>query len=534
MKNKTLLILLLLISLGICLNACKNKTEAPKKDASSSIPNTKEIKSDSIVTPQLEKKKDTPASPTSKLKPNTELEYGKTYTDTITFISYDDNYDYWYFLAKKSKDTIAINYTDEAISQLVKGDNIVIDWEMKRLEEAGDEDITYVKPYLISFKKINSSKSKENIVTSKLRPNTELEFNKTYTDTITFISNDDNSDYWYFLAEKNKDSIRIYYHPDKLINQLAWGDKTVINWKMISYQEPADDEITYVRPYLISFKKINSYKVKKEKVKILWSKKIYEESVHAEVLTLILNEGYLKIISDPQKAALAYVTTFIGNECEWDGKVNEDRSNLKCKLMWALDLGYQCSEEHLEFLNKWFSKDVKALEKLKKCRKTHNTATIQTLFDKIFIETNTDDKTIQVSYEYKYINVREGSVSNYTKTDTFTYDSNSIIHMNTENSSLSNTSTNKSFIISCGSGCAMTYSENKIVANANLKEVIFKVEMHINEIQDDEYFETYIFNCETSNEKAIQLKGNEKYKIEEQHPEIQKKLKSYLQQICKN
>lgn len=100
----------------------------------------------------------------------------------------------------------------------------------------------------------------------------------------------------------------------------------------------------------------------------------------------------------------------------------ENRSNLKCKLLSYLDLGYQCSDKHLGFLNKWFSKDSIVLTKLEKCPTIPNGATKQSTFEEIYMETDTKTQTITISYKVKFINVRENEVSTYTKTDFFNYD----------------------------------------------------------------------------------------------------------------
>ena len=68
----------------------------------------------------------------------------------------------------------------------------------------------------------------------------------------------------------------------------------------------------------------------------------------------MLNQDYIKTMTDPEKAALGYVATFVGNDCWWDGEANEEKSNLDCKIITTLGLGYQCSNEHLGFLRKWF------------------------------------------------------------------------------------------------------------------------------------------------------------------------------------
>ena len=50
-----------------------------------------------------------------------------------------------------------------------------------------------------------------------------------------------------------------------------------------------------------------------------------------------------------------------------------------------------------------------------------------------------------------------------------------------------------SFVISCGSGCAMNYSSESITQLDSVIKVIFKVEMYVNEQLTDEYDEICMF-----------------------------------------
>lgn len=58
---------------------------------------------------------------------------------------------------------------------------------------------------------------------------------------------------------------------------------------------------------------------------------------------------------------------------------------------------------------------------------------------------------------------------------------------------------NKSFVISCGSGCAMTYTAEQIIKEKSSIKVKFKVEMYINEVLSDTYEENYLFIYDTFN-----------------------------------
>ncbi len=101
--------------------------------------------------------------------------------------------------------------------------------------------------------------------------------------------------------------------------------------------------------------------------------------------SILINEEFCKTISEPEKAALGFVATFIGNECWWDGDYTNKRNNLKCEILTELDLGYQCSDNHLGFLRQWFKNDTTALKELEACPTTPNTSTIQDTFDEIVL-----------------------------------------------------------------------------------------------------------------------------------------------------
>jgi len=60
----------------------------------------------------------------------------------------------------------------------------------------------------------------------------------------------------------------------------------------------------------------------------------------------------------------------------------------------------------------------------------------------------------------------------------------------------------------------MTYSEDKVITYDSSHEVVFKVAMYLNHVQDYECFETYIFSCDRSNNvDQITLKGDENGKL---------------------
>ena len=154
-----------------------------------------------------------------------------------------------------------------------------------------------------------------------------------------------------------------------------------------------------------------------KKVKILWREDYYNAELQDTMSMIVMNTSYCSTLPDPEKAAIAFVATFVGNDCWWDGQYTNDRSNLKCKVLSELNLGYQCSETHLGFLRQWFSEDAKALERLEDCPTTPFTATVQETFDSISIAV--EGQSIIVNFSVTGYNIREDLEWHRTEEITF-------------------------------------------------------------------------------------------------------------------
>jgi len=269
---------------------------------------------------------------------------------------------------------------------------------------------------------------------SDLRPGKAIQLNQIYTDTITFSSYNNDGDYWMLLGNKNEKNLRLIYNWDWQDNKqyrFNHGESIIIKWKMDGFYEAGDGETLYYSERAMDAERIQSRNVP---ITFLWRAEEYDEESKQNMNVIFINETFSYAISDAERAALGYVGTFIGSDCFWDGKANEDRSNLRCKILTALNLGYQCSDKHLGFLRTWFSQDTVALKKLKTCRMMPYTATVQTTFDEITIFTDKVNKTISVSYKANGMNMRESKTWSWTQTDTFKYTSKNITLINSEKS----------------------------------------------------------------------------------------------------
>lgn len=137
----------------------------------------------------------------------------------------------------------------------------------------------------------------------------------------------------------------------------------------------------------------------------------------------------LEKLASPEKAALAYISSRVGNECKQVGTFEENNNSdeeyhLTCSLTSALDLGYQCEETHLEFLRTWFKMDALTLEELESCYSTPWTATAQTRINQLKLARKEDK--IYVFLDAEGINVREDLTWEWKQTLIFQIKDNAI------------------------------------------------------------------------------------------------------------
>ena len=167
-----------------------------------------------------------------------------------------------------------------------------------------------------------------------------------------------------------------------------------------------------------------SFTLTDKTVKFLWREYKYDVELKDSSNTIIINAELSKSLTEPERAALGYVVTFIGSECNWDGEAKEEFSNLKCKTLSSLNLGYQCSDQHLGFLRQWFRNDSKSLEELKDCPIVPYTANSQSTFD--YINLKVKDNIIAVEFAANGVNMRMGERWSWTETDHFQLDKDNI------------------------------------------------------------------------------------------------------------
>lgn len=167
----------------------------------------------------------------------------------------------------------------------------------------------------------------------------------------------------------------------------------------------------------IALTETGAHAVTRSKVPFLWREQAYDASLQDSISTITIDQKLAEELTDAERAALDYVTTFIGSECDWDGKANPEFSNLKCKTLSALKLGYQCSIEHLDFLQHWFQNDQEVLIQLASCPRIPFTASSQQAFDEIYLTTQGD--TIKVWFSASGVNLPMNATWEWTEENIF-------------------------------------------------------------------------------------------------------------------
>lgn len=149
--------------------------------------------------------------------------------------------------------------------------------------------------------------------------------------------------------------------------------------------------------------------------KIVWREDVYDPNIKGTVNVIKLDDNYFANISGPEKAVLGYLASTIGNECYADGS----KQNVKCKILTALKLGYQCSEESKTYLKSWFRDDAVIVSQVEKCKPTLPT-TIEKTFDEVKI--SSADNKITVELKGLKLNIKENSVSKWSEALSFKVD----------------------------------------------------------------------------------------------------------------
>lgn len=85
----------------------------------------------------------------SQLRAEEIIKMGEVHRDTVTFLNFDDNYDYWFYEVQKNEDTIKLILEGMEGDNYSKGDQLVIDWKMDLIQYGGDESLSEVVEFLV-------------------------------------------------------------------------------------------------------------------------------------------------------------------------------------------------------------------------------------------------------------------------------------------------------------------------------------------------------------------------------------------------
>jgi hypothetical protein len=149
--------------------------------------------------------------------------------------------------------------------------------------------------------------------------------------------------------------------------------------------------------------------------KIVWREDVYDPAIKGNVNVIKLDDNYFANISGPEKAVLGYLASTIGNECFADGSMQ----NVKCKILTALNLGYQCSQESKSFLKNWFRDDAEIVSRIENCKPTL-ASTIEKTFDEVKI--SSESNVIKVELKGLKLNIKENTASKWSESMSFKVD----------------------------------------------------------------------------------------------------------------
>jgi hypothetical protein len=91
-----------------------------------------------------------------------------------------------------------------------------------------------------------------------------------------------------------------------------------------------------------------------------------------------------------------------------------------------------------------------------------------------------------------------------------------------------------SFVLSCGSGCAMTYMAEKVIRNLPVITVKFKVEMYLEGQLSDTYYETYVFLYDLSGRiRKVHLKGKNEDVLKTGLPNTQRSFRDFADELMR-
>lgn len=147
--------------------------------------------------------------------------------------------------------------------------------------------------------------------------------------------------------------------------------------------------------------------------KIVWTEDIIDSITNEKISVLQIDKNFINRAPENVNALLALYGYGYSNGCGWEGNPNQDRSNLKCSLNTALNLGYQCSDKQITLLQKYFHNEMVSKNS---CPTTPSTATIQNILNEITL-TQINKNIFMVQYKVLPFNARNMVGTSDSKTE---------------------------------------------------------------------------------------------------------------------
>ncbi len=193
----------------VLLSSCNSKEETKK------LP-PKTPSKDKIIENTAGKSSNTKFK--STLRPNQDLELHKVYTDTVQFMEYNTDFDYFFIEVKKGNDIAGLNTNNDDIN-FNRGDILEVQWKIDSIFIAGDGETLDFSEWLVNAKKIKDG-------------NLSL-FKKKYKKTIKFYTDKENMSDWYkdllyknveyYLANSKKELVKLHIQNASPEEQLSYS-----------------------------------------------------------------------------------------------------------------------------------------------------------------------------------------------------------------------------------------------------------------------------------------------------------------------
>ena len=132
-----------------------------------------------------------------------------------------------------------------------------------------------------------------------------------------------------------------------------------------------------------------------------------------------INTEVIKSLSNSERALLSWYLYAYGNACE------ENSTKYKCQILKDLNIDDECDSEHLNNLLQWFSKDMLAPYKLKKCPNIASNSAIQNTFNKIILVKEGD--TLSIDYNIMGMNNSQEKSWNFDGVDKYLVEKKTLI-----------------------------------------------------------------------------------------------------------